>query len=62
MKIVNALIKPPSLVSQLEGKALESMSKKIEEVNAKVLETNVDKEKEPSQKEDTIIHNVNILL
>lgn len=62
MKIVNALIKPPSLVSQLEGKVLESMSKKIEEVNAKVLETVVDKEKEPSQSEDTIIHNVDILL
>lgn len=62
MKVVNDLIKPPSLVSQLEGKALESMSKKIEEVNAKVLETNVDKEKEPSQKEDTIIHTVDILL
>lgn len=62
MKIVNALIKPPSLVSQLEGKVLESMSKKIEEVNAKVLETVVDKEKEPSQSEDTIIYNVDILL
>lgn len=62
MKVVNDLIKPPSLVSQLEGKVLESMSKKIEEVNAKVLETVVDKEKEPSQSEDTIIHNVDILL
>lgn len=62
MKIVNALIKPPSLASQLEGKALESMSKKIEEVNAKVLEKVVDKEKKPSQSEDTTIYTVDILL
>lgn len=62
MKVVNDLIKPPSLVSQLEGKALESMSKKIEEINAKVLEKVVDKEKEPSQSEGTTIHTVDILL
>ena len=38
MKVPNVIIKPPSLVSRLEGKANKALIQKVEEINQKVLE------------------------
>lgn len=42
MKVPNVIIKPPSLVSQLEGKSNKALIQKIEETNQKILEKKKD--------------------
>lgn len=57
MKVPNVIIKPPSLVSRLEGKANKALIQKIEEINQKVLE-----EKKDSSDDEKSQHLIDLLV
>lgn len=57
MKVPNVIIKPPSLVSQLEGKSNKALIQKIEETNQKILE-----EKKGSNDIDKSQHLIDLLV
>ena len=57
MKVPNVIIKPPSLVSRLEGKSNKALIQKIEETNQKILE-----EKNDSNDTDKSQHLVDLLV
>ena len=57
MKVPNVIIKPPSLVSQLEGKSNKALIQKIEENNQKILE-----EKKDSNDTDKSQHLIDLLV
>lgn len=57
MKVPNVIIKPPSLVSRLEGKSNKALIQKIEENNQKILE-----EKKDSNDTDKSQHLVDLLV
>lgn len=56
MKVPNVIIKPPSLVSRLEGKSNKALIQKIEETNQKILE-----EKKGSNDTDKSQHLIDLL-
>lgn len=56
MKVPNVIIKPPSLVSRLEGKSNKALIQKIEENNQKILE-----EKKDSNDTDKSQHLIDLL-
>lgn len=57
MKVPNVIIKPPSLVSRLEGKSNKALIQKIEETNQKILE-----EKKDSNDTDKSQHLIDLLV
>ena len=57
MKVPNVIIKPPSLVSQLEAKSNKALIQKIEETNQKILE-----EKNDSNDTDKPQHLIDLLV
>ena len=58
MKVPNVIIKPPSLVSRLEGKANKALIQKVEEINHTVLE----EKKEGSSEDEKSQHLIDLLV
>ena len=58
MKVPNVIIKPPSLVSRLEGKANKALIQRVKEINQKVLE----EKKEVSSEDEKSQHLIDLLV